>query len=158
LPGPKKIKEAKLCHKPFQKGQTLKNEKGQIKAKFDSKIYQNSKIQYTNFIKYFMFCSDFYKRGLKICYLFQHKKAKRWPNGQNVLFLSNRLEKGQMATMLPPLFLTTEQKCLSSMDSKLGPDRKDSYFQENNSQNFLRKFVIFFLTFRCFYKAIIHYP
>jgi len=29
-------------------------------------------------------------------------------------------------------------------------------YQGGNSQNFLRKFVRFFQTFRCFYKAIIH--
>jgi len=28
--------------------------------------------------------------------------------------------------------------------------------QGGNSQNFLHKFIIFFLTLRCFYKAIIH--
>jgi hypothetical protein len=44
-----------------------------------------------------------------------------------------------------------------------GEGRKDRS-QENlkpedrggNSQNFLRKFVIFFLTLRCFYRVVIH--
>jgi len=34
----KKIKKAKFGHKQFQKGQILKDKKGQIKVKFISKI------------------------------------------------------------------------------------------------------------------------
>ena len=38
LPGPKKIKKAEFGHKQLQKSQILKNEKGQMKAKFLKKI------------------------------------------------------------------------------------------------------------------------
>jgi len=41
------------------------------------------------------------KTGLKIYYFYQHsKKAKKWPNGQTILFLANSFKKGQMATLL----------------------------------------------------------
>jgi len=45
-------------------------------------------------------CSDFFKTGLKIYYFCQHsKKAKKWPNGQTILFLANSFKNGQMATL-----------------------------------------------------------
>jgi hypothetical protein len=37
LPGPNKLKRPNLAISSFKKGQILKNEKGQIKAKFPSK-------------------------------------------------------------------------------------------------------------------------
>jgi len=40
-----------------------------------------------------------FKTGVKIYYFCQHsKKAKKWPNGQTILFLANGFKKGQMAT------------------------------------------------------------
>ncbi len=48
----------------------------------------------------FEICSDLFKRGLEIYYFCQHsKKAKKWPNGQTILFLANSFKKGQMATL-----------------------------------------------------------
>ncbi len=45
-------------------------------------------------------CSDLFKTCLKIYYFCQHsKKAKKWPNGQTILFLANSFKKGQMATL-----------------------------------------------------------
>jgi len=45
----------------------------------------------------FEICLDFSKIGLKI-YLFclHSKKAKKWPNGQTILFLPNSFKKGQI--------------------------------------------------------------
>jgi len=46
-------------------------------------------------------CSDLSKTGLKIYYFCQHlKTAKKWPNGQTILFLANSFKKGQMATLV----------------------------------------------------------
>jgi len=45
LPGPKKLKRQNLAISSFKKGQMLKNEKGQIKAKFSIKICLNNSIQ-----------------------------------------------------------------------------------------------------------------
>ena len=45
-------------------------------------------------------CSDLSKTGLKSYYFCQHsKKAKKWPNGQTILFLANSFKKGQMAIL-----------------------------------------------------------
>jgi hypothetical protein len=42
------------------------------------------------------------KTGLKICYFCQHsKKAKKWPNGQTILFLANSFKKGQIWQIWP---------------------------------------------------------
>ncbi len=47
-------------------------------------------------------CSDLFKTCLKIYYFCQHsKKAKKWPNGQTILFLANSFKKGQIWHILP---------------------------------------------------------
>jgi len=49
----------------------------------------------------FEICSDLFKTCLKIYFFCQHsKKAKKWPNGQTILFLANSFKKGQMATLM----------------------------------------------------------
>ncbi len=41
-------------------------------------------------------CSDLFKTCLKIHYFCQHsKKAKKWPNGQTILFLANGFKKAK---------------------------------------------------------------
>jgi len=38
-----------------------------------------------------------FKTGIKIYYFCQHsKKAKKWPNGQTILFMANSFIKGQI--------------------------------------------------------------
>jgi len=46
LPGPKKLKRPNLAISSFKNGQSLKNEKGQIKAKFSSKIVKITKLKF----------------------------------------------------------------------------------------------------------------
>ena len=47
-------------------------------------------------------CSDLFKTCLKIYYFCQHsKKAKKWPNGQTILFLANSFKKGQIRQIWP---------------------------------------------------------
>jgi hypothetical protein len=42
----------------------------------------------------FEICLDLSKTGLKIYYFCQHlKKAKKWPNTQTILFLTNSLKR-----------------------------------------------------------------
>jgi len=46
--------------------------------------------------------SDLFKTCLKIYYFCQHsKKAKKWPNGQTILFLANSFKKGQICQIWP---------------------------------------------------------
>jgi len=50
----------------------------------------------------FEICSDLSKTGLKIYSFCQHsKKAKKWPNGQIILFLANSFKKGQIGQIWP---------------------------------------------------------
>ncbi len=50
----------------------------------------------------FEICSDLFKTGLKLYYFCQHsKKAKKWPNGQTILFLANSFKKGQIWQIWP---------------------------------------------------------
>jgi len=76
LPGPKKLKRPSLAISSFKKGQILKNERR------------------PNFL--LEICSDLSKIGLKIYYFCQHsKKAKKWPNGETILFLANSFKKAK---------------------------------------------------------------
>jgi len=44
----------------------------------------------------FEICSDLFKTVLKIYYFRRHlKKAKKWPNGQTIIFLANSLKKAK---------------------------------------------------------------
>ena len=60
----------------------------------------------------FKFCQDFSKTGHIMYYFLQlSEKAKKWLNGQTILFLAYSFKKGQMATLvnfiesnLPSLF------------------------------------------------------
>jgi len=40
------------------------------------------------------------KQALKYYFCQHSKKAKKWPNGQSILFLANSFKKGQMATLV----------------------------------------------------------
>jgi hypothetical protein len=47
-------------------------------------------------------CSDLFKTCLEIYYFVQHsKKAKKWQNGQTILFLANSFKKGQIWQIWP---------------------------------------------------------
>jgi hypothetical protein len=47
-------------------------------------------------------CSDLFKTCLKIYYFCQHPtKAKKWPNGQTILFLANSFKKIQIRQIWP---------------------------------------------------------
>ncbi len=47
-------------------------------------------------------CSELSKTVLKIYYFCQHsKKAKKWPNGQSILFLTNSFKKVQIWQICP---------------------------------------------------------
>ncbi len=81
-PGPKKLKRPNLAISSFKKGQILK---------FPSKHLLHLNLE---FHKMFEICSDFSKTGLKLYYFCQHsKKAKKWTNGQTILFLANTFKK-----------------------------------------------------------------
>ncbi len=48
--------------------------------------------------------------------------------------------------------LQSTQRCPSYRDK----GQESSYLDQGDSQNFLRKFVRFFVTLRCFYRVAIH--
>jgi len=92
LSGPEKFKRPNLAIRSFKKGQ--------IKAKIPSK--KIVKITNLEFHKMLEICSDLFKTCLKIYYFCQHsKKAKKWPNGQTILFLANSFKKGQICQIWP---------------------------------------------------------
>ncbi len=44
----------------------------------------------------FKICSDLFKTCLKVYFFCQHsKKAKKWPNGQTILFMANSFKKAK---------------------------------------------------------------
>ncbi len=65
----------------IQKDSRFSNgEKGQEKAKFSKKIYQNVSKFFWNIIKYCMFCWNLAKIDLKRYYFLQDWKKAKWPN------------------------------------------------------------------------------
>jgi len=62
----------------------------------------------------FEICSDLSKTGLKIYSFCQYsKKAKKWPNGQTILYLANSFKKAKWQPCSIPLFLTSLSLFLS---------------------------------------------
>ncbi len=57
-------------------------------------------------------CSDLFKTDIKIYYFCQHsKKAKKWPNGQTLLFLANSFKKAKWQPCLSVLWSFSLQFC-----------------------------------------------
>jgi len=102
LPGPKKLKRPNLAISSFKKGLILKNEKRPNKIQMSlKKFVKITKLKLIISQKSLNLLRFVQNRPYNAPFLSTFKKRKKWPNGQNNLFLANSFKKGQLTSDNP---------------------------------------------------------